>query len=424
MSNEFSPEAPRSDGGADSSVADAGPFDASPAVDAFAGTFACGATTLDARQNTLLAAFEAHVVELGDFYSLSSNRNAVLGNNEPAYLDAMIDAWAATRNDKYLQRFVVHGDRVLTHRDDIAGYKNYRGLSRPTWSNGYYTGGQHASYLIEDGALVAALARFASLIKKTPCLAGVRDGKGRAFSSIADEYIRAASATTAFHLEEDWHTGSSLGSAYGYFTSPTDASFLVAEVPGRPVPLNYQSAIGRAFAYLYGATGSASYLDYAQRLGTYVLLEMASRYDARVDAYAWPGWPQMTYSPGVGMTQYPSPDDLSHSVISAEFALAMHEQGAGVFYSTELARLARTYASLVFRGRGSELALFLDGTGAAGSHEYSFGKVAGLVEFDPSLGPSIFDVMITRLAVDRADGLRGNDALTGLARIVRYGIGP
>jgi hypothetical protein len=389
-------------------------------ADLFADSYACGTKVLSTTQLDLVRAFDAHLASLGDHHSLEDNREGILGNSEPPYLEALLDAYLGTQNDEYLQRFVVHGDRVLGHRDDRAGYTNFRGESKATWSDRHYsTGGQFASFLIEDGALIGALARFAFVVKERPCLAGVRDGRGRTFAEIADAYVRAAEETAAYHRANDWHTGTHGEIAYGYFTTATDATFIAPEVAGMPCPMNYQSAIGRAHAFLYGATKDRSHLEYAQRLAYYVILEMADHYDGPSDSYHWPGWPQMPYAPGAGMTQYSSPDDLAHSVVTAEFADAMHETGAGVFDATTMSRIAHVYARRVYTT--STLPLYLDGTGgSAEGQTFSFGRMVLLTPHDVNLWGLSYELMIQRLHVDQPGSLGGNDSFTGLARLVRF----
>jgi hypothetical protein len=379
----------------------------------------CSEVSLFGEQARLMNAFDARMAAVGDYHSLDTNREGLLGNNEPGYLDAMLDAFETTKHQRYLAHFVQHADRVLSRRDDRAGFTNYRGISGPTWSDGLYTNGTFVSYLIEDGALIAPLARFASIVRKEPCLAEAVDPGGRAFPQIARAYVDAAAQTVAFHIAEDWHTGTARDLDLGYFTTPTDAAFIPSEVPGKPVPLNYQSAIGRAFVYLYAATGDDSYAGYARRLGAYALLEM--KYRADVDAYSWPAWPQMPYWPGAGLAQYPSADDLSHSVLTTEFAVALHEEGLGMFYPTELGRMAHAYTRLVYLGVESTLALFIDGTGpSAGTRECSFGKLSGLSVADPTLWDTAYEVMVSRHHVDDSGPLPANDAFPGLVRLAKY----
>lgn len=388
-------------------------------IQEFAESYACGAKTFTGTQQIMLTSFDIQMQDLGDAYSLESNRQAILGNNEPAYLDALLDAYKATNNDKYLQAFITHGDRVLGHRDDKAGYTDYRGRSAATWSNGYYsTGGQYASYLIEDGTLIGSLAHFAAIVKNATCLQNVKDAQGRTFDSIASTYIKAAGETVNFH-HENWHTGTAKGFTIGYYTTPSDATFLSPEIAGKPVPINYQAAMGTALAYLYSATKNNQYLVHAQRIGNYILLEMADNYKASADAYTWPTWPQMTYWPGAGMAQYSSQEDLSHSVITAEFARAMHEQGLGVFYSTEMQRIAHTYSRLVYST--DTIPIYIDGAGgSAGSQVYQFGRVAMLSPYDSKLWNLVYDVMVRRLNTDRKGQLGSTGAFTGLARLISY----
>ncbi len=383
-------------------------------------TYACGPRALSTTQQNLLAAVAQHIADFGDAYSLVSNRQGVLGNNQPSFLDALLDTYVATNNDRYLRLFVQHGDRVLAHRDDNAGYTDYRGRSAATWSDGLYSdAGQYVSFLIEDGALTNSLAHFAFIVNSRPCLQSAVDTQGRTFGSRAQAYATAVGETVTFHLA-NWHTGTVGMVPIGYYTTPTDATFIPPEAPGRPVPINYQSAMGGALAYLYGATQNASALGYAQRLANFVLLEMANNYHAPpIDAYTWPGWPQMTYWPGAGWTSYPSQEDLSHSTVTAEFARAMFDTGAGVFYATELSRIGHVYSRLVYST--SSLPILINGTGgSAGSHVYQYARAAMLTPHAPEVWSLTYDVAVTRLQTHNRGNLQSVGSLTGLARLLRY----
>jgi len=380
----------------------------------------CKPKILSSVQSDLVRSFDIHMNDVGDGYSLFNNRAGILGNNEPSILEALLDVYQATADEKYLHRFIVHGDRVLSHRDDKAGHQNYQGRSHPTWSNGRYsTGGQFVSFLIEDGALIASLAQFAAIAKNTDCLRSVRDSKNRTFTAIAETYLLAAGETVAYHLK-DWHTGLVNGHPIGYYRWPPDAPF-TDEIPGKPVAVNYHSAMGTAMAHLYAATKNPSYLGYAQRLGNFILLEMSYNFNPSIESYSWPYHPQMPYWPGAGVIEYPFKDDLSHSTATAEFARAMHEQGLGVFYLTEMQRIARAYSRHVFQPSPHALAFNIDGTGpGAGAQHYQFARVAMLTPYEPALWSLSYDVAVTRLHTNQKGRLGSLGALTGLARLIRY----
>ncbi|MBP9669444.1 MAG: peptidoglycan-binding protein [Candidatus Pacebacteria bacterium] len=380
---------------------------------------ACNARTLTARQRTLIESLDKHLETYDTAYSLSSNRAGILGNNEPAYLEALLDAYQATHQDKYLQKFVVHADRVLAQRDDVKGYRDYRNRSGATWSNAAYSaGGQHVSFLIEDASLIAPLAHFAAIVKESPCLSTLRDAKGRTFSGIGQDLARAAGETVAFH-QPQWHTIAVNGEQLGYYTTADDVNFVEAEVPGMPVPVNYQSAMGAAVAYLYRATGDTTQLDRAERLGRYVLREMLGTYRAASDSYAWPMWPQMPYATHLGMQRYTNLEDLSHGIITVEFARALRDSGSSVFSSEHLTRIAHAYSRALYRA--GDIPMSIDGTGpSAGGQLYQFARAAALAPYDPALWAAAYDVGITRLQTQREGNSGSVGAVSGIARLIRY----
>jgi uncharacterized protein YyaL (SSP411 family) len=54
--------------------------------------------------------------------------------NEAYVLDALVDLYDATADVKYLRELVSRSDRVISHRDDRRGFKDYTGNANKRWS--------------------------------------------------------------------------------------------------------------------------------------------------------------------------------------------------------------------------------------------------------------------------------------------------
>lgn len=74
----------------------------------------------------------------GNGYKSGSGSDIAWG--ESYIMLAYVDMYRATRDTYYLDKLVDHADHVLDQRDDIRGFKDYSGRSRPAWSvGGKYT---------------------------------------------------------------------------------------------------------------------------------------------------------------------------------------------------------------------------------------------------------------------------------------------
>lgn len=381
---------------------------------AYVNRYTCGTISLPTTPRNLVEVLD-QAFETYSMPFVRHNQDGTLGNSDAPKLDAFLELYQATNNVKYLQYFVVNAEKMLSYRDDKTGFKDYRGRAGATWSNGGYTGGQAISYLIEDGTNVSVLARFASIVNKASCLYDVKEPGGKTFRTLADKYLTAFADNFRFH-DAERRTGTVNGISISYYTAPSDAGFASAQIlPGKPLPINYISAMGAACAYAYGATGDPSWRAYAQSIANFVLLEMSYRYDSSTNSYMWPAWPQMPYWPGAGVSQYTHIEDVSHAIVTLEMASAMYEQGVGPIGGTELQRIGNTFIKFVYDS--GAIRFYLDGSGPNSDAVES--QYARIVSLTPQL-PGIWGIGYEIAVVKRRMAIANAGDMVGLARLARY----
>ncbi len=358
-------------------------------------SIACTSIPLSDRQIRVKDIFDAWTRNLkdGKGYSEFNNRKGILANNEPAIINAYLRMYEATKDVKYLRNAVVHGDRILSHRDDQAGYANYRGNSAPVWSdaNGKYVRDDKAyPFVLESGLLIKPLAYFAYLVRNEDCLKIVKMPDGRTFADIAGNYIAKARQTVRYH-HENWRIDTVKGRPIGFYVLPRDADFVVGVDPGRPVPTNYQTAMGSALLSFYLATRYPSYKRRADRIAYFLLDEFKNKPD---ESIRFNYWPSMNYYPSGYVFYSAKAEDISHASLSLEFVVLYYENSLGIFYQSDIKRLANTYLSKLDKGDG-RFAHRIDGSGTAThSDRHQLGQFAFLGDQDPRVFESVENALL------------------------------
>lgn len=92
---------------------------------------------------------------------LATKDASALAWGEAANLNAIVDMYEATGDPEYLRIVVERGDRMLSHRDDRRGVKDWSGKVRKAWSMGY-------KYTVAEGMLKASGGRDAIRVRSTP----------------------------------------------------------------------------------------------------------------------------------------------------------------------------------------------------------------------------------------------------------------
>ena len=366
----------------------------------------------------------------GDGYTAYSNREAILSQNEPAVIASYLVMYRATSSVEYLRIAINHADAILAWRDDVTGALDYSGASPPAWSDAHYNADPDDDraypYALESGELVYPIADLAQTVINDPALHGIVHPTGRTYLDIALEYRERVAETLAFHAER-FHTEGSLDHPLGWFSVRPDADFLDGLPAGRPLPLNMDSAMGRAHMMLWLAfrddqpERASGHLEIARHLAYYALLEM--EFVAATEAYRWHYWPEMSYYPdgyvdNGGNTSF---EDLSHAAITVEFAWLCWHHVAGIFYDEELRRLSRTLR-LHLLGEPPFVHRRVDGTGDALEQRYQLGVWLRLIEAEPEHAADTYrrvhETLIDHMGLG-PDTLGSASGLLALAELVR-----
>ncbi len=92
---------------------------------------------------------------------LATQDASALAWGEAATLNAIVDMYEATGDPKYLHIVMERGDRMLSHRDDRRGVKDWSGMVRKAWSMGY-------KYTVAEGILKASDGKDSIRVRSTP----------------------------------------------------------------------------------------------------------------------------------------------------------------------------------------------------------------------------------------------------------------
>lgn len=172
----------------------------------------CSLKQLSPHQESLVDAFDRwdQSYNNGLGYSDQNNQQGILANNKPSIILGYLKMYEATGDIDYLRRVIEHGDRILSHRDDVTGFTDYTGNSHPVWSDAnpnYVSGTAAYPFLLESGLLTYPLAYFSALVMNDDCLKTKIHSNGSTYQDIAQRYIARVEETVAYH-HKDWHTGS------------------------------------------------------------------------------------------------------------------------------------------------------------------------------------------------------------------------
>jgi hypothetical protein len=212
---------------------------------------------------------------------------------------------------------------------------------------------KYAVYAVSTGMISYPLALYARVVLKD---SGLSRGPHR---QRAERFVEAAREAVAFHNSE-WSA-----------PSPRVAGYVFAKgapVPrdGNRLPFNQSNAVGQTLAELYRITRDRHYAEQVEALASAWRASLQPRSDG---ASVWSYWPPFSkvytgytaaeqvsvYNPEMPPTRYL--DDLSHSAITTEFAVAALGARIGI---TEHDRtgLVQTYLGQLKSGAGSVRARF------------------------------------------------------------------
>lgn len=207
---------------------------------------------------------------------------------------------------------------------------------------------QYNVFAVSTGMITYPMALFARTVLED-------DGLARgAHRTTADQLLRAAQDAVAFHAPDWSETSEGMAGYVAPKGSPVaqDGSYL---------PLNQSNALGQTLAELYRITGDHGYADKVQKLAH---SWRASLTRPPTEGARWPYWPPFSpvftgysvtdqvsvYTPEMQPTR--RLDDLSHSAITVEFAIAAHGARIGIT-DRDLGTLVSTYLHQLKSGPAS-----------------------------------------------------------------------
>lgn len=233
---------------------------------------------------------------------------------ESYLLSALVEMFALSHDSAHAAQIVALGDWIDRARDDRHGRRDeIRQRVLPAWSSARYSKGRRFTWAVHTGMIAAPLARFAAIVRSDNTLR-TRWGQD------ADRLLRVArEAVAAF--DEDYRPGP--GPDEGHVYCPYLA---------KPLPLNMQNALARAWLAIADADGAPAYRERVTRLANFFRHRIRTEKDG---SDTWAYWPPLT---GANDTF----EDISHASINVDFMVLCHEHGI-VFRREDLERVGATF---------------------------------------------------------------------------------
>lgn len=311
-----------------------------------------------------------------------------MANAEPAYLEGNLNLYLATKDKKYLDKFIIHTIRIQNHRNDALNYsQNMQGVTGSScspramdskglpvklipdidgypqsssvfaWScdednaacDGWYTRALHSGNLTYpmakfiDLILIQAYSELHNIPVPDEALSPTANSDGYVINNYGDfaNWLRfKVSQTLKFHLDNHW-----------YVISGQEGLWSTDIHPSHIDEINMQCAFGRALAYMYkvenlpgGNNALASiYLEKLSKISQLVRSQLQiNNYDN--SAYTWSG----DYGTCI--------EDIAHAYMVMDFAHICHQNNIPDFYSpsnklfwaTDMGLFANTFSRHIF----------------------------------------------------------------------------
>jgi len=299
--------------------------------------------------------------------------SALPGNNdqgglawgEPYQLESLLLHWESSKELNYLQKFAERAQVILDQRDSVRGVTDWKGRSGPAWRSLHYSPhNEPFVWAVHTGLIVYPLLKFARLVRQDPTVPGIES-----FSDLAEQCAIAGQQALAFH-DEDWVVGPT--KTEGYYRVSPKAKFL--PFPGFVFPLNFQSAMGRAYLELWLSSREPSALKRATALSRYVKNRIQILPIDKQSSRAF--WNYM------GEPINPLGEDISHASITADFARLCFESSI-TFGARDLRAIAATLPRFLAKDAFT-VADYLGGFSQGGTHP-ALAAWSALGGFEPAL---------------------------------------
>lgn len=304
----------------------------------------------------------------GAGYQTSDNKTGTLAWGESYVMMGYAAMYRATGDPSYLVSLAAHARSVLQHRDDVLGWKDYAGQSRPCWQSTKYSDDQEPfCWVVHSGMITYPMADLARLVGKDPALQALGVPWGGTLGESSDAIVLKVDETVATH-EFEWASGPASGE--GHYIG--DPSAPVASVKGKALPLNQMNAMGMTLAAL-ADTGRAGAEAKAKQLCAYLRHRMTLSGGRMVWTYWGDAW-----ASGSG-------EDISHGALNVEFASLCHARG-WYFTQADMEAIARTLFENVHVDTDTAHDK-VDGTGDGNTYRTAVGRWLTVAPFDPRVWP-------------------------------------
>jgi len=237
---------------------------------------------------------------------------------ESYQLSALVEMLDATRDPKYADLIVKLSDWIAKSRDDRQGLRDeFRDKVVPAWSSTNYSKGKRYAWAVHTGMIMAPMARFAAVVHNDPTLK-------EKWSKDADRLLQIAEEAVAVH-DGDYREGPA-----------ADEGYLYSLYLKKPLPLNMQNALARAWLAIDDATHTPKHRERVTRLARFLKNRLRPMDDG---SYVWAYWPPLE-----GKVE--TFEDISHAAINVDFMVLCFEHDI-VFTRDDLGRLEKTLSKRV-----------------------------------------------------------------------------
>jgi hypothetical protein len=361
----------------------------------------------------------------GPILSLSDqekrDNSGFLAYRESIVLRAYLKMYQATKDIKYLNKFIDHVNSILKHRNDLNEIKHrdfFRNRILKAWiSRGRYSPyaskgkpPRNYNYIVHNALIVYPFLKFADLVYTNEL---------KIYKERADEFLKRAKETID-EFDNDWN-----GEFYVYAYTNKDKYTSAFNNYKIDLEISQETPIGACFILLHKYTGDLDYFEKAEKIAkrfkkTLVLSKNGS--------YIWYKRPQK-------LPKYIQ--DLSHATSDLLFILTAYENKL-FFTKIDMERFAATFIKNVipsdFYTNGFKINSYVDGSNRSpdslekkpfnGYFECAMNNWFDLCEFDKRIY-SFAQRIFKSESMQKANNSYCNDLdafyLIGLADLIYHG---